>query len=261
MFSRRFLRSLAQFLGLQNPELVVLLLEKHQIDAFGVESAQSYGSEILTELVRALDAACEEAIRSLAGEIARTSGDLRSHVSPKYTYDERFDDLQRCAYLDGYIFENQEVVPVDPTIVGVAPLEDDLTKILDCSGLGGAADVIRKLNDSASSFRSDPPNFNATLNDARVALQTLATQIALELQMRQGGNFEKTKWGSVISYLLQIGFITTEEERGLAGVFGFVSPGSHRPVGFSDQEMARLGRSFAAGMCYFLVKRYLAESS
>jgi hypothetical protein len=250
-----------QFLELQNPELVVLLLEKHQIDSVTVENAQSYGFGILTELVRALDAASEEAIRSLVGEIARTIGGLRSRVSPKYTYDERFEDLQRCAYLDGYVFENQKVIPVDPTIVGIAPLEDDLTKILDSSKLGGAADVIGKLNDSASSFRSDPPNFNATLNDARVALQILATQIALQLQMRHGGNFEKTKWGSVISYLLKIGFITTEEERGLVGVFGFVSPGSHRAVGFSDREMARLGRSFAAGMCYFLAKRYLVESS
>lgn len=261
MFSRRFLRSLAQFLELQNPELVVLLLEKHQIHSVGVENAQLSGFGMLTELVRALDASSEEAILSLVGDIARTIGDLRSSVSPKYKYDERFDDLQRCAYLDGYVFENQKVIPVDPTIVGVASLEDDLTKILDSSGLDGAADVIRKLNDSALSFRSDPPNFNAALNDARVALQILATQIALQLQMRQGGNFERTKWGSVISYLLQIGFITTEEERGLVGVFGFVSPGCHRSVGFSDEEMARLGRSFAAGMCYFLAKRYLAESS
>jgi len=49
---------------------------------------------------------------------------------------------------------------------------------------------------------------------------------------------------------------TKEEERGLVGVFGFVSPGSHRPLGFSEAEFARLGRSFVAGMCWFLVKSF-----
>ena len=91
-----------------------------------------------------------------------------------------------------------------------------------------------------------------------MALQTLATNIALALNEKHGGDFEKSKWGSVISYLRQIEFITMEEERGLAGVFGFVSPGSHRPVSIPDKEMARLGRNFAIGMCYFLVKSYLA---
>ena len=67
------------------------------------------------------------------------------------------------------------------------------------------------------------------------------------------------KWGSIIEYLRASGLITIEEERGLAGVFGFVSPGSHRPLGLSDQELARLGRSFASGMCWFLIKKYRAD--
>ena len=51
-----------------------------------------------------------------------------------------------------------------------------------------------------------------------------------------------------------------EAERGLVGVFGFVSPGSHRPLGFSEAEFARLGRGFVAGMCWFLVKRFRASA-
>jgi hypothetical protein len=87
-------------------------------------------------------------------------------------------------------------------------------------------------------------------------METLATSIAQVRQTQHAGPFDSTKWGSIISYFKMTGFITEEEERGLVGVFGFVSPGSHRPLGLSDQEMARLGRSFIEGMCWFLVKRY-----
>ena len=56
------------------------------------------------------------------------------------------------------------------------------------------------------------------------------------------------------------GEITVEEEKGLAGVFGFLSPGAHRPVGIPEDQMTRLGRSFALNMCWFLLKNHLARS-
>ena len=49
--------------------------------------------------------------------------------------------------------------------------------------------------------------------------------------------------------------LRVEEEQGLAGVFTFDSPGAHTPVGLTELEMTRLGRSLAVSMCYFLIKR------
>jgi hypothetical protein len=121
------------------------------------------------------------------------------------------------------------------------------------------AQVIQKLDDSANAFRSSNPNYNACLNDARVALQTLATAIAQARAAAHPGSFDAKKWDSIIAYLRASAFITVEEERGLTGVFGFVSPGSHRPLGLSHQELARLGRSFISGMCWFLIKLYQAS--
>jgi hypothetical protein len=77
---------------------------------------------------------------------------------------------------------------------------------------------------------------------------------------QHAGNFEEKKWGSVLAYLRGSDFITEDEEKGLAGVFGFVSPGSHRSLGLSEMEMARLGRSFVLGMCWFLVRRFASET-
>ena len=61
-----------------------------------------------------------------------------------------------------------------------------------------------------------------------------------------------------LAYLRKSGFITTQEEEGLSGVFSFVSPGAHEPFGPDDIEMARLGRSLTIGLIYFLAKRYEA---
>jgi hypothetical protein len=263
MVGIRTLYSLAQFLDLLNGESLVLLLEKHGLDVNEVSEVLQYRQRmgLPNALVRSVRTGGESEIFSLLEEIVRTSDDLRYSVSPRYRFDQRFEDLERCLQLDNYIIANRRLVPIDRTIVGAPQMDDDLTKELNESGLPMADDVTKKLADSVNAFRATTPNYNASLNDARIALQTLATDIANTRLPAQAGSFDSTKWGSVINYLRSSGFITTEEERGLAGVFGFVSPGSHRPVGLSDAEFARLGRSFVVGMCWFLVKRYRADSS
>ena len=68
--------------------------------------------------------------------------------------------------------------------------------------------------------------------------------------------FDETKWGQVAAHLRTSGVISLEEEKGLVGVFTFVSPGAHTTIGLAENEMARLGRTFVIGMCYFLIKRH-----
>lgn len=194
----------------------------------------------------------------MLGEIIRTEGDLSQRVKPHYRHDQRFRDLEKCLLLDGYIIRHNELIPQDLTILETPPVEDDLTQALRNCGLSEAGQIIQKFKDSAESFCRSVPNFNASLNDARVALQTLATSIAKSRLSNYPGTIDEKKWGSVLAYLRNTAFITEDEEKGLAGVFGFVSPGSHIPLGLSEMEMARLGRSFISGMCWFLVKRFMA---
>jgi hypothetical protein len=256
MIGTRTLHSLAQFLELQDGELVALLLEKHGFYSDRVARAVEYRTGLLTALVSSLGAGGESETSALLDEIVRTSGDLRNRVSPRYRYDERLADLERCLQLDGYVITDRRLVPIDPSVIGVSPIEDDLTRELGLSDLPSADVVIKKLSDSAEAFRASIPNYNASLNDARIALQTLATDIATARLLAHPGSLDSSKWGSVIAYLRSSGFLTEEEERGLVGVFGFVSPGCHRPLEFSEAEFARLGRSFVTGMCWFLVRRY-----
>lgn len=250
MIGSRTRHSLAQFFGLHEPDFVVVLLGKHQLHT-SVDDGQ-----LLTDVLRSIRKAADDEVLSLLEEVARTSGDLRSRINPKYRHDERFSDLCRCLELDGYVIEAKKLRQTDPSISDAPPLEDDLIEALMASGLSEADTIAEKINDSSESFRSSPPNYNACLNDIRVALETLARVIAVTRQAEGTPPYDQTKWGSIVSFLRQVEFITKEEEKGLAGVYGFVSPGSHRPLGIPEDQMARLGRSLALGMCWFLVKSY-----
>ncbi|MBN8437381.1 MAG: hypothetical protein J0L95_04975 [Candidatus Accumulibacter sp.] len=252
MIGSRSRYSLAQFLELHERDLVVALVSKHGISLSFEEKS------LLAELTGCVRSASDEKLLSLVEEIARTAGDLRARVIPKYRHDERFSDLCRCLQLDGYIVEGKNLTQADPSISDAPALDDDLLQELKSSGLFDADEIAERINASSESFRSSPPNYNACLNDIRVALETLVRAIAATRQSADSPSYEQTKWGSVIAFLKAVRFITQEEEKGLAGVYGFVSPGSHRPVGLSEEQMTRLGRSLALGMCWFLVKSYRA---
>jgi hypothetical protein len=249
--------SLCQYLQLQPWPDVNLLFEKHglitgQIDEAEMRADRQAAFNTIETSVRG---APPEQVMSMLGEIARTQGNFRNRVTPRYVYDERWSDLTACLMLDGYRADGGRLTETEPALEAAAPVEDDLTEELRRSDLANSADIVRMMNSSAEDFRRAEPDFNGCLNNARVALQALATAISRTRADRPPG-LDETKWGQVLAHLRTTGFITNEEERGLAGVFAFVSPGSHTPVGLSERETARLGRSLCATMCYFLVKRY-----
>jgi uncharacterized protein len=208
-----------------------------------------------------MQGATDEQLRSLFDEIIRTHGDLRNRVSPRYRYDERWADFVHCLGLDGYRMEGESLVARDPTVEGTAPVEDDLTCELQRSRLAEAPEVIRLMTNSGEAFRRVPPDYNGCLTSARVALETVGKGIARVRRSTHVGNFDESRWGQVLAYLRTSGLITQEEEEGIAGVYGFASLGAHRPIGLTEEETARLGRSLAASMCYFLVKRYNGGAS
>jgi len=248
MLSRRTILSLCQYLFLQSDSELRVLFEKHGLDT---ESLR-----LMHYLEQSLSDATHEQLHSLLDEIVKTQGYLRSRVSPRYIYDERWDDMVRCLVLDGYRVADQTLVSLDPTIEGVTQLEDDLSVELQQSGLTEAQEIVRTMNNSAEAFRKNPPDYNACLSNARVALQSLATAIAKTRRTTQPGTFDESSWGEVLAYLRTSNLISESDEKGLAGVFRFISPGAHIPVGLTQEEMVRLGRSLAAAMCYFLVKVY-----
>jgi hypothetical protein len=254
--SRRTLISFIQYLVLQPSSVVSSLFQKHGLPPVEIESYRGR-EEVVGE---ALHGVTSEQLDSLFAEIARTQGNLRYAVSPRYLYDERWEDLLSCLELDGHRLEDKRLIPIDPTIQGSAPVEDDLSSAVGQSGLPESGDVLRLMETSAEAFRRRPPDYNGCLANARVALETVGRGVAKARWPRHPtpSPFDEKSWGSTLAYLRQSGFLTEEEEKGLAGLYRFVSPGAHTPLGFTDEESVRLGRSLAAFGSYFLVKRFNA---
>lgn len=258
MITRRTMLSLCQYLGLQPWPEVNLLFEKHGLMNGWIDERDMRDDRqaAFNTMEHALRESRPEQVISMIAEIVRTQGNLRNRVSPRYTYDERWSDLATCLALDGYRMANGEFGQAEPVIDGAVAAEDDLSAQLDASNLREAPNIVQLLNDSAAAFRRTPPDLNGCLNSARVAMQTLATAVSCTRASSRSERFDETKYGTVIEHLRTSGFVTLQEEKGLVGVFSFVSPGSHTPVGLSEMEMVRLGRSFVVGMCYFLITRY-----
>ena len=72
---------------------------------------------------------------------------------------------------------------------------------------------------------------HACLNDLRIALQTLVTDVANSRSDENNRPYDESKWGQVLANLRVTGLISKQEEEGISRVFTFLSPGSHRTVG------------------------------
>ena len=272
--SQRSKLSLCQFLTLFDRDDLIPLFGKYGLSTDELENRWGHRQSTAAAVREAVLPASASQLEGLVQELARTHGSMRTGVSPRYGFDDRWDDLRLCLELDGYTKERNEYdsvgdcffpveldcfVPIEPVIEGADSVEDDLTKELQRSGLSDTEDILRVLDGSASAFRND--DFNGCLNNVRVALQTLATSISQARLPSHPGNFDATKWGQVIAYLRTSDFITQQQELGIAGVFGLISPGSHTPIGFNEKEFARLGRGLAVSICYFLAKRFNADAA
>jgi hypothetical protein len=236
--------SLCQFLGLFDQDFLHVLLEKHGITAWGY--SQTEISEVLSEADQGL-------IEPLIDEVVRTNGDLRNRVSPRYRFDERWSDFEKCLLLDGFKIQEKEIVTIEPVIEGAQPLEDDLTNELEASGLPSTDDIIRLIRLSAESFRKSTPDYNACLTHARVALETIVRTIArlhgLEIEQ------DSKAWGKSLSHIKSSGFVTNKEEAAIASTYTFISDGAHVPVGFTEEEFTRFGRNLSMSVCYFIIKK------
>lgn len=253
VIGNRTRHSLAQLLEQQEPALIVTLLSK-----YGARVSINYSS-VTQGAVNAVRSLPDHQVMDVLAEVVATAGDLRFRVNPKYRFDERMHDLTQCLLLDGYRLDGKQLRQTDPSIAGAHPIDDDLIEALKTCGAPRRDEIIRKIGDSEQAFRASPPDYNAALVNARVALETLAADVALDVAGGIPASYNPAKWGEVLQFLRTSGEISIEEEQGLAGVFRLLSPGAHRPVGIPEGQMTRLGRSFALNMCWFLLQNRLAR--
>lgn len=246
--SRRTKFSLAQLLSVVERPTVCVLFEKFRLEPQAVSSPVGISDEM-----KHADA---QVLSDLIIEVIETSKTLRNNTSPKYKFDDQFSILEKSLLLDGYLIEGKLIRALDPNFKGYVPVEDALIKELDSSSLQQKANIKSSVKASADDFVKAQPDYNGSLTNIRIALETLVREIALEkgFTTTRVGN----TWGPSLGYLESCGFIDKKDENALSSVFTFISNGAHIPLGFSQAEFVRLGRNMCTSMCYFVIKKYNA---
>jgi len=256
MISKRTRHSLAQYLSIQAPAIWRILLVKHGADEAIFDMPPSVDA-----IVVCLDELDDTAVYDALREVVSTAAEHRHNTSPKILFEARHDDLKQCLLLDGYLAFGRNLVPADPSVVEAPQLEDDLSAELGRSGLARETEIRLSVSRSGDSFIAG--DYNGALTHARVSLETLIIDIAAELTLPDGATakHDRTVWGGALTHLRVCGLIADYEEKGLAGLYTFLSTGAHRPLGIPEAHMARLARSLGFNMCWFLLKAREVQSS
>jgi len=260
MIDKKTRISLFEFLCMLGNIPLLALLQKH--DVIDDREADSLQSELqmsgLLGPKRALQnilSAEHQRILSLITDLVGTARSYRTQIDPKYRFDLRWEDLERCLELDGYRVQRRALIAIEPSIADAPPIDDELTAALESSGLEQRVELCRLLDNSSTDFRKNPPDYNGSLTNIRVTLEELAKALAKRLAPAESSD----KWGDVLVCLRNAHLIDKRQEQGLAGVYTFISQGAHAVVGLDESEFTRVGRSLGALMCYFLIKRFSAE--
>lgn len=172
MFSYRTRISIAQLLDLFQGNFVRELLLKHDI------SVSLWPSSGFTEDIKE---AKDNNLATLITELAATRGDFRCRTSPRYRFDERRQDLEKCLLLDGYKIDGSEVIHIEPNLGEEVVFEDDLISDISQSGIPESESILQELEQSANDFRKPESDYVGALTHARIALETLVRSIAKQL--------------------------------------------------------------------------------
>lgn len=234
--SNRTKISLVQLLDVFEKVEVKILFEKYSI------SSNCRNTEDIKYAVLSKN------LQELIKELILAKQTFRNKITPKYTFDERWNDFEKCLFLDGYKIQNNAIILIEPTIDGVVAFEDELTSELISSTFSKKEEVKNLINESAEAFKNS--DFNQCLSKARISLETIVRTIAIDKY-----NFNDS-WGNALSKLKTESFITQKEEELMAKLYGFISDGSHIPLGFTQEEYARYGRNLAMSKCYYIIKKY-----
>ena len=170
--SRRTKFSLAQLLAVIERPTVSVIFDKFGLDTDTVTSPENIAGEITD--------ANAQALSDLIIELIQTNKTIRNGVSPKYKFDDQFAILEKSLLLDGYQIEEKTIKALDPNFVGVEAVEDALIKEIDDSTLQNKAGVKQAVKASADDFVKAQPDYNGSLTNIRIALETLVREIALE---------------------------------------------------------------------------------
>jgi hypothetical protein len=251
-FSKQVEAAIAQLLASLRPDVVYVLLAKHFDDppTYGWNGVQAY----LLHIQRSSDVE----VRNLLVELMTNTRAIRADAPTKYVFEDRLRDLEAWLRHDGWRVEDGALVRETPAIEEATMVRDLLIETLERSPLDAEGKIREQIRKAAEDFVTDPPDLNSSTTHVRVALETIARSGAATIAARVQDPLPDDRWGAALTYLRQWQILTPDAEKGIAAAYSFISDGAHVPKGLSDLEWARLVRTIALSMAYFLVQVIVA---
>jgi hypothetical protein len=209
----------------------------------------------------AVQASPDDQVSDLIAEIVGQEAHLRHSAPARYVFTGRVRDLAAWLFHDGWAVENGRLVTLAAAVEEGTGVRDRLIDELANSGLDGDGALHQALDEAATAFWSIPPDFNEATTKVRIALETVARRAAPALAARRTFPPPNDTWGAALSFLRTgAAILTLQEEQALSSMYTLISPGAHRPIGITEEEWARLARTFSLSATYFLVRKYRTAS-
>lgn len=247
-FSHRTRGSMVQVLAASSDDATRTFLYKH----LGIGGAN------LPRPRDVMRQASDDDVRSMLIEMLAANKSLRAGAPVKHVFDDSIRDLGRWALHDGWTLEGVALVRVTPLAEEVTGIRDRLAEDLEASGLDQDSGIRAALDGSSHDFVRQPPDFNGSVTKARIALETTARRAATQISAARSVPYPVDSWGRALAFLKAEAVIDQAEEEIFARVYTFVSPGAHVPKGVTEEEWARLARTFSVSAAYFLLKKFAA---
>ena len=217
-----------------------------------------FGTGAIDNVVYFLASAEPDGLRALVGELLTHNGPVRVHAPVKHVFDTAVGELERWVLHDGWIVEEGSLVRVTPAAEEATGVRDKFLEDVGSSGLDEQGEIKRAVEDSSTAFVSEPPDYNGSITKIRIALETVVRRAASDVAARRGLEYPEDSWGRALGLLRAAGVMETKEEQMLARVYTFISPAAHIPSGVTDEEWARLARTFGLSSAYFILRKYVS---
>lgn len=234
------------------------------LSAISTAAAETFLYKHLGELrvasyLPAVASAPPEALKAMLADLLINNKILYKEAPVKHVFLSGVEELRRWALHDGWTVAENRLVRLTPVAEEATGIRDKFLQDIEMSGLDGDSAIRVAVENSSKDFVADPPDFNGSTTKVRIALETVARRAAKSVAKRRGGGYCEDSWGKALYFLRTAGVIEPEEEEILARVYTFISPGAHVPKGITEEEWARLARTFGLSSAYFLLRKYMAS--
>ena len=184
----------------------------------------------------------DEAVGALAAELVSERPQIQHSAPTRHVFDSRVADLGKWLFHDGWNVEDGALVRIAPAVEEATGVRDHVLDQLGASGLDGDGAIRQAINEAATAFNANPPDFNDSVVKVRTALEAVGRRGATQIAQRRQAAYAQDSWGRALTLLRQQNVISQDEEELFARTYHIHQPRStHSPESLTRSGRGSLG--------------------